>query len=151
MLCPKAPFGAQWSRARDIDRQQSQPDATKQRSIYLRKSIEDRQASHGGSYAAAETIVLNRIEGWQLLDDDVLQLSSGATVTVGDILDQIKLGERISCADPIEGREYNSTAAAVLWELPHKFPTLISHAHGELTRYSFARFSSARAKSWEVA
>ena len=151
MLCPKAPFGAQWSCARDIDRQRSQPDAAKQRSIYLRKSIEDRQANHGGSYAAAETIVLNRIEGRQLLDDDVLQLSSGAEVTVGDILDQIKLGERISCADPIEGREYNPTAAAVLWELPHKFPTLISHAHGELTRYSFARFSSARAKSWEVA
>ena len=151
MLCPKAPFGAQWSRARDIDRQRSQPDAAKQRSVYLRKSIEERQASHGGSYAAAEAIVLNRVEGRQLLDDDVLHLPSGATVTVGDILDQIKLGERISCADPIEGREYNSTAAAVLWELPHKFPTLISHAHGELTRYSFARFSSARAKSWEVA
>ena len=151
MLCPKAPFGAQWSRARDIERQRSQPDAAKQRSVYLRKSIEERQASHGGSYAAAEAIVLNRVEGRQLLDDDVLHLPSGATVTVGDILDQIKLGERISCADPIEGREYNSTAAAVLWELPHKFPTLISHAHGELTRYSFARFSSARAKSWEVA
>ncbi len=151
MPCPKAPFGAQWSRARDIDRQQSQPDAAKQRSIYLRKSIEDRQASHGGSYAAAEAIVLNRIEGRQLLDDDVLQLSSGVTATVGDILDQIKLGERISCADPIEGREYNPTAAAVLWEPPHKFPALISHAHGELTRYSFARFSSARAKSGEAA
>ena len=151
MPCPKAPFGAQWSRARDIDRQQSQPDAAKQRSIYLRKSIEDQQASHGGSYAAAEAIVLNRIEGRQLLDDDVLQLSSGVTATVGDILDQIKLGERISCADPIEGREYNPTAAAVLWEPPHKFPALISHAHGELTRYSFARFSSARAKSGEAA
>jgi len=151
MPCPKAPFGAQWSRARDIDRQQSQPDAAKQCSIYLRKSIEDRQASHGGSYAAAEAIVLNRIEGRQLLDDDVLQLSSGVTATVGDILDQIKLGERISCADPIEGREYNPTAAAVLWEPPHKFPALISHAHGELTRYSFARFSSARAKSGEAA
>ena len=151
MPCPKAPFGAQWSRARDIDRQQSQPDAANQRSIYLRKSIEDRQASHGGSYAAAEAIVLNRIEGRLLLDDDVLQLSSGVTVTVGDILDQIKLGERISCADPIEEREYNPTAAAVLWEPPHKFPALISHAHGELTRYSFARFSSARAKSGEAA
>lgn len=151
MPCPKAPFGAQWSRARDIDRQQSQPDAATQRSIYLRKSIEDRQASHGGSYASAEAIVLNRIEGRQLLDDDVLHLPSGATVTVGDILDQIKLGERISCADPIEGREYNPTAAAVLWEPPHKFPALISHAHGELTRYSFARFSSARAKSGEAA
>ena len=150
MPCPKAPFGAQWSRARDIDRQRSQPDAAKQRSIYLRKSIEDRQASHGGSYVSAEAIVLNRIEGRQLLDDDVLHLPSGATVTVGDILDQMKLGERISCADPIEGREYNPTAAAVLWELPHKFPALISHAHGELTRYSFARFSSARAKFWEV-
>lgn len=149
--CPKAPLGAQWSRARDIDRQRSQPDAAKQHSIYLRKSIEDRQASHGGSYASAEAIVLNRIEGRQLLDDDVLHLPSGATVTVGDILDQIKLGERISCADPIEGREYNPTAAAVLWEPPHKFPALISHAHGELTLYSFARFSSARAKSWEVA
>lgn len=149
--CPKAPLGAQWSRARDIDRQRSQPDAAKQRSIYLRKSIEDRQASHGGSYVSAEAIVLNRIEGRQLLDDDVLHLPSGATVTVGDILDQIKLGERISCADPIEGREYNPTAAAVLWEPPHKFPALISHAHGELTLYSFARFSSARAKSWEVA
>ena len=150
MPCPKAPFGALWSRARDIDRQQSQPDAAKQRSIYLRKLIEDRQASHGGSYVAAEAIVLNRIEGRQLLDDDVLHLPSGATATVGDILDQIKLGERISCADPIEGREYNPTAAAVLWEPPHKFPALISHAHGELTRYSFARFSSAKAKSGEA-
>lgn len=151
LACPSAPFGAQWSRARDIDRQQSRPDAAKQRSIYLRKSIEDRQASHGGSYAAAEAIVLNRIEGRQLLDDDVLHLPSGATISVGDILDQIKLGDRISCADPIEGREYNPTAAAVLWEPPHKFPALISHAHGEITRYSFARFSSAKAKSGEAA
>jgi hypothetical protein len=151
LACPPAPFGAQWSRARDIDRQSSQPDAATQRSIYLHKSIEDRQASHGGSYAAAEAIVLNRIEGRQLLDDDVLQLSSGATANVGDILNQIKLGERISCADPIEGREYNPTAAAVLWEPPHKFPALISHAHGELTRYGFARFSPAKAKSVEAA
>ena len=151
LACPSAPFVAQWSRARDIDRQQSRPDAAKQRSIYLRKSIEDRQASHGGSYSAAEAIVLNRIEGRQLLDDDVLHLPSGATISVGDILDQIKLGERISCADPIEGREYNPTAAAVLWEPPHKLPALISHAHGELTRYSFARFSSTKAKSVEAA
>ena len=150
LACPSAPFGAQWSRARDIDRQKSRPDAAKQRSIYLRKSIEDRQASHGGSYAAAEAIVLNRIEGRQLLDDDVLHLASGATISVGDILDQIKLGDRISCADPIEGREYNPTAAALLWEPPHKCPALISHAHGEITRYSFARFSSAKAKSGEA-
>ena len=151
LACPSAPFGAQWSRARDIDRQKSRPDAAKQRSIYLRKSIEDRQASHGGSYAAAEAIVLNRIEGRQLLDDDVLHLASGATISVGDILDQIKLGDRISCADPIEGREYNPTAAALLWEPPHKCPALISHAHGEITRYSFARFSSGKAKSGEAA
>ena len=130
---------------------QSRPDAAEQRSIYLRKSIEDRQASHGGSYAAAEAIVLNRIEGRQLFDDDVLHLPSGAIVTVGAILDQMKLGERISCADPIEGREYNTTAAALLWEPPHKFPALISRAHGELTRYIFARFSSAKAKSGEAA
>ena len=149
LACPTAPFGSQWSRARDIDRQKSQPDAATQRSMYLHKSIEARQASHGGSYAAAEAIVLNRIEGRQLLDDDVLQLSSGATANVGDILNQIKLGERISCADPIEGREYNPTAAAVLWEPPHKFPALISHAHGELTRYGFARFSPAKAKPGE--
>ena len=151
LACPTVTFGSQWSRSRDIDRQKSQPDAAKQRSVYLRKSIEDRQASHGGSYAAAEAIVLNRIEGRQLLDDDVLHLPSGATISVGDILDQIKLGERISCADPIEGREYNPTAAAVLWEPPHKLPALISHAHGELTRYSFARFSSTKAKSVEAA
>ena len=33
LACPSAPFGAQWSRARDIDRQKSRSDAAKQRSI----------------------------------------------------------------------------------------------------------------------
>ena len=46
----------------------------------------------------------------------------------------------LPCADPIEGRDYNPTAASILWGSTHKAPALISHAHGLTTVYRFERF-----------
>ena len=145
LLRPNAPLSAEWSRNRDIDRQSCKPASEAQRANYLRSAIEQRQHLHGETFEAAERIITSRITGHCLQDSDVLQLADGAEVTVGNLLDNINVGDVISCADPIEGRQYNPTAAAVLWGPRFKSPTLISHAHGDVTRYSFARFNSGRA------
>ena len=142
---PNAPLSAEWSRNRDIDRQRCKPAAEAQRAKYLRSAIKQRQHLHGETFRAAERVVTSRIAGHCMQDADILQLADGAEVTVSDLLDSIKVGDVISCADPIEGRQYNPTAAAVLWGQQYKSPILISHAHGEVTRYSFARFGSGRA------
>ena len=74
-------------------------------------------------------------------DDDVLVLADSRPALVGDLLDQIKTGDVIACADPIEGPDYNPTAAAVIWKPPYRTPALVSHAHGIVTKYEFARFT----------
>jgi hypothetical protein len=138
---PRQPYDLAWSRTRDIARQNAKPEADARSAAFLLEAIEQRISAHGGTYAEAETLVMSRVQGRCLSDDDVLVLAGGKPVIVGDLLDQIKAGDVIPCADPIEGPDYNPTAAAVIWKPPYRTPALVSHAHGFITQYNFARFT----------
>ena len=138
---PRQPYDLAWSRTRDIARQNAKPDADARCAAFLQEAIEKRVSTHGGSYAEAEALVMSRVQGRCLSDDDVLVLAGGRPAIIGDLLDQIKTGDVIACADPIEGPDYNPTAAAVIWKPPYRTPALVSHAHGMVTQYEFARFT----------
>tara|TARA_B100001939_G_C16645946_1_gene489690 strand:- start:232 stop:576 length:345 start_codon:yes stop_codon:yes gene_type:complete len=96
----------------------------------------------GGTLSHARSVVASRVQGRVLSDSDVLDTVSAGMQLVGSILDTMAQGKIVVCADPIEGRSYNPTAAAILWQSNHKFPVLISHAHGLQTVYRFKRFSN---------
>lgn len=138
---PRQPYDLAWSRIRDISRQHAKPEADARCAAFLLEAIEQRISTHGVTYAEAETLVMSRIRGRCLSDDDVLVLAGGKHVMVGDLLDQIKTGDVVACADPIEGPDYNPTAAAVIWKPPYRTPALVSHAHGLIAQYKFARFT----------
>lgn len=138
-----APLGPQsllWSRQRDINRQQSKPAAEQRRDVFLEECIESRMFENGETYDKAASIVKARVVDGYLYDDDSLELPSGRSIRVADLLDRIKPGDVVACADPVEGRKYNPTAAAVIWKAPHPSPALVSHAHGLVRVFTFARF-----------
>ena len=112
----------------------------------MQDAIKQRVSAHVGSYAEAEQLVMSRVYGRCLSDDDVLVLAGGRPSLVGDLLDHIKAGDVMACADPIEGPQYNPTAAAIIWKQPYRTPALVSHAHGMVTQYEFARFTPLAAE-----
>jgi len=138
----KLPVRSEWSRLRDIDRQRTSPEALQVRAIFMETQAERHVREFGGTLSHARSVVASRVQGRVLSDSDVLDTVSAGMQLVGSILDTMAQGKIVVCADPIEGRSYNPTAAAILWQSNHKFPVLISHAHGLQTVYRFKRFSN---------
>ena len=138
----KMPLSPEWTRLRDIDRQRMAAKAKDVRAIFMETQLERHMREFGGTHADARAIVTARVQGCVLSDSDVLHTVRSGSQAVGTILDALKRGDVIACADPIEGPAYNPTAAAVIWQSNHKFPVLISHAHGLKTVYQFARFEN---------
>ena len=137
---PQMPLNFKWNRHRDIRKQQRQPKAHIKRQEFINLQIEQHIKMHGGSHTQAKAIVAGRISGRCISDNDSIELADGSVEVVGDILDKISRNCVMPCADPIEGRDYNPTAASILWGSTHKAPALISHAHGLTTVYRFERF-----------
>ena len=138
----KMPLSSEWTRLRDIDRQRTAAKAQEVRAVFMETQAERHLHEFGGTLAEARAIVTARVQGCVLSDDDVLMTVRLGSQAVGTILGSMSRGDIIACADPIEGREYNPTAAAVIWQNNHKHPVLISHAHGLQTVYQFERFSN---------
>lgn len=142
-LCAlKLPLRSEWPRLRDIDRQRTSAEALQVRAIFMATQAERYVREFGGTLSHARSVVASRVQGRVLKDADVLDTVSAGMQLVGSILDTMAQGKIVVCADPIEGRSYNPTAAAILWQSNHKFPVLISHAHGLQTVYWFKRFSN---------
>ena len=142
-LCDlKLPFRSEWLRLRDIDRQRSSAQALRVRAKFMDQQADRHVREFGGTLYHARAVVASRVQGRVLRDADVLDTVSAGMQSVGSILDSMAQGKILACADPIEGRSYNPTAAAVLWQSNQKFPVLISHAHGLQTVYRFERFLS---------
>jgi len=142
-LCAlKLPLRSEWPRLRDIDRQRTSAEALQVRAIFMETQAERHVREFGGTLSHARSVVTSRVQGRVLSDSDVLDTVSAGMQLVGSILDTMAQGKIVVCADPIEGRSYNPTAAAILWQSNHKFPVLISHAHGLQTVYRFKRFSN---------
>jgi len=142
-LCAlKLPLRSEWPRLRDIDRQRTSAEALQVRAIFMATQAERYVREFGGTLSHARSVVASRVQGRVLKDADVLDTVSAGMQLVGSILDTMAQGKIVVCADPIEGRSYNPTAAAILWQSNHKFPVLISHAHGLQTVYRFKRFSN---------
>ena len=138
----KLPLRSEWPRLRDIDRQRTSAEALQVRAIFMETQAERHVREFGGTLSHARSVVASRVQGRVLSDSDVLDTVSAGMQLVGSILDTMAQGKIVVCADPIEGRSYNPTAAAILWQSNHKFPVLISHAHGLQTVYRFKRFSN---------
>jgi hypothetical protein len=138
----KMPLSSEWSRLRDIDRQRSSAEALRVRLKFMDQQAERHVREFGGTLSHARAVVTSRVQGRVLRDADVLDTVSAGMQSVGSILDTMAQGKILACADPIEGRSYNPTAAAILWQSNQKFPVLISHAHGLQTVYRFERFLS---------
>ena len=136
------PVRAEWSRLRDIDRQRTSAEALRVRAKFMDQQAERHVREFGGTLSHARAVVTSRVQGRVLRDADVLDTASAGMRSVGSILDNMAQGKVVACADPIEGRSYNPTAAAILWQSNYKFPVLISHAHGLKTVYQFERFLS---------
>lgn len=137
---PSLPISAAWTRARDIDRQNGIEGAKSIRDNFIGEQTKRHVEEYGATLTEARAIVRSRIRGCVLSDNDILDTVSNGLQTVGDILDEVKSYDVVPCADPIEGREYNPTAASVIWQFGHKHPALVSHAHGIQTVYQFARY-----------
>ena len=143
VLCNlQLPVRAEWSRLRDIDRQRTSAEALRVRAKFIDQQAERHVREFGGTLSHARNVVASRVQGRVLRDADVLDTASAGMRSVGSILDNMAQGKIVACADPIEGRSYNPTAAAILWRNNYKFPVLISHAHGLKTVYQFERFLS---------
>ena len=143
VLCTlQLPVRSEWSRLRDIDRQRSSAEALRVRAKFMDQQAERHVREFGGTLSNARAVVTSRVQGRVLRDVDVLDTARAGMQSVGSILDNMAQGKVVACADPIEGRSYNPTAAAILWQSNHKFPVLISHAHGLKTVYQFERFLS---------
>ena len=112
------------------------------RARFMDQQAERHVREFGGTLSHARAVVASRVQGRILSDADVLDTVSTGMQSVGSILDAMVQGKILACADPIEGRSYNLTAAAILWRNNYKFPVLISHAHGLQTVYQFERFLS---------
>ena len=138
----RLPLRSEWSRLRDIDRQRTSAEALRVRARFMDQQAERHVREFGGTLSHARAVVASRVQGRVLRDADVLDTASDGVQSIGSILDNMAQGKIVACADPLEGRSYNPTAAAILWQSNHKFPVLISHAHGLQTVYQFERFLS---------
>ena len=143
---PGLPISAAWTLSRDIDRQNGIESAKSIRDNFMEQQAERHVEEHGTTLPEARAIVRSRIRGRVLSDNDVLETVANGLQSVGEILDTLKPSDVLPCADPIEGREYNPTAASVIWQFGHKHPALVSHAHGIQTVYQFARFIDGDAR-----
>jgi hypothetical protein len=124
-------------------RHRLRPDAEK----VTARFVEGRVAAlvaEGVPRVDAERSIRDRMQGRVLHDHDILQMSDGSHARVGDILDSRFAdagAAKLSLPDPDEGLEYGKTTAAIMWGAGHAQPVLVSHAHGQITRYTFARYA----------
>lgn len=129
-----------WTRERDIAFENAREKSEQVRRSYINERAKYLSATAGISLASARGQVEATVNGAVLQDNDILELSNGQNVRVGDLLDAARPGIKLPCADPIEGRSYGRTTASVLWGKEYDSPVVISHAHGQVTLFRFARF-----------
>lgn len=122
-------------------RQKHKPEAARTEAAYTAAQV-DKLTAQGVAQSDAERIIRDRVRGGVLADDDTVQMSDGSHARVGDLLDAkftAAGADKLSLPDPVEGVAYGKTTAAIIWGFGHDAPVLISHAHGKVTAYRFAR------------
>lgn len=129
-----------WERNRSIAREEAASEAQRVRRGYIDQAARKLAKDRGIAIETATEIIESRTEGQLLKDFDVLEMADGHDVSVAEILGSIVKGQKLPCADPVEGRAYGRTTAAVIWGHEYEDPVVISHAHGQTTTYRFARF-----------
>ena len=123
-------------------RQKLKPEAEKAEAAFTALQV-DKLTAQGVARPDAERIIRDRVKGGVLADDDTLQMADGRFARVGDMLDAKFTSpgaDKLSLPDPVEGVEYGKTTAAIVWGIGHDAPALVSHAHGKITVYRFARY-----------
>jgi hypothetical protein len=116
-----------------------------------RQHLEDKtikvMAETGLSRAKASKIVKQRLEGRELAEHDILELSKNKFVKVSDLLDNAKGPIGMPC--PIEGTEYGTTTAYFYPVDDYSpYPRIISYAHGNRTEFTFTRYRHLKGLVW---
>jgi len=147
---PHSPLEAA-AEAQRISRALIAPEAQKQEAAFVEARARIEAEKTGKSLRIARQSIRRMMAGGILTDDHLLQLASGQWARAGDLLDSPK-NHRLSLPDPIEGLDYGRDKATLFLTPRAGFldekPRLVSHAHGQRTVYTFARYEPApRAKA----
>ena len=103
------------------------PQADKVRAEYIEGEVEKLVKTAEVAKERARLFVLARSRG-DLGGDDVIEFQDDTTATVAQILDNPSTYHGKACADPIEGRDYGRSTAAVYCD--QGTPIVHSFAHG---------------------
>jgi len=127
------------------------PEAQKQEAAFVEARARIEAEKTGKSLKIARQSIRRMMAGGILTDDHLLQLASGQWARAGELLDSPK-NHRLSLPDPIEGLDYGRDKATLFLTpragFPDEKPRLVSHAHGQRTVYTFARYETPlRAKA----
>jgi len=147
---PDSPLEAA-AEAQRISRALIAPEAQKQEAAFVEARARIEAEKTGKSLRIARQSIRRMMAGGILTDDHLLQLASGQWARAGDLLDSPK-NHRLSLPDPIEGLDYGRDKATLFLTpragFPDEKPRLVSHAHGQRTVYTFARYETPpRAKA----
>jgi len=147
---PDSPLEAA-AEAQRISRARIAPEAQKQEAAFVEARARIEAERTGKSLRIARQSIRQMMAGGVLTDDHLLQLASGQWARAGELLDSLK-NHRLSLPDPIEGLDYGRDKATLFLTpragFPDEKPRLVSHAHGQRTVYTFARYETPpRAKA----
>ncbi|MFQ3251745.1 MAG: hypothetical protein ACI9U6_000019 [Loktanella salsilacus] len=135
---------ARAQKAEAVARQAIAPKAKKVEADFVNERARALAKKTGKSLSAATSCIRQVLRGATLADDYLLQLSNGIWMSVGELLDDPDRYDRLSLPDPIEGLDYGTDNATLLIkprsDHPEDRPVLVSHAHGQKTIYTFARY-----------
>jgi hypothetical protein len=141
---PDSPLEAA-AEAQRIARALIAPEAQKQEAAFVEARARIEAKKTGKSLRIARQSIRRMMTGGILTDDHLLQLASGQWARAGELLDSPK-NHRLSLPDPIEGLDYGRDKATLFLTpragFPDEKPRLISHAHGQRTVYTFARYET---------
>ena len=97
--------------------------------------------------SVARKVIRQRLKGFELSENDILEIARSEYSKVSDFLDQTNVSRGLPC--PIEGSDYGlSTAYFYPSDSYRPYPRIISFAHGIITEFTFERFRSHRGLQW---
>lgn len=123
------------------------PACAKQTKAYTDKQCLKIIEKSGVSRNAARKIIRQRLKGFELAEDDILETARNEYSKVSDFLNKTKMVRSLPC--PTEGSEYGLSTAYFYPPDRHRpYPRIISFAHGNITEFTFERFRSLRGLEW---
>jgi len=123
------------------------PESEQKKRCHEKKQVERISEQNGIDKTEAKRIYRQRNQSHLLLDRDILELSDGSVISVGNFLDTASKSVGLPC--PIEGRAYGSSTAYFYPENENNAEAkIVSFAHGQTTYFYFERYKHLRGLCW---